>query len=262
MSEIAVGTDRIRSAFDLPAPAFAVAFTPDGRTAYVGCGNEIIPIDVGTGRAGTPIALPPLTGAHGPQTLAMSPDGRTLYMAGGTDTVTPIDTVTNRVGRPITVGLEPMSIGISKTHRTAVVVDAEAGVTPIDTATEQPGRVIPTGAAPTFVAISPDGGLAYIGGGFSVPSENPGTWIGNGTAAVDAALAANAMAVIDVARRVRVGSISVDGGYAPVTAFVLTANGKSAYAIAYNMLFPVDTATRKAGGAMSISLVQAVAIVP
>lgn len=55
-----------------------MVITPDGRTLYVASylANTTTPIDVATGKPGTPIVV-----GHAPVALAITPDGRTLYVA-------------------------------------------------------------------------------------------------------------------------------------------------------------------------------------
>ena len=68
----------------------------------------------------------------------------------GSDTVTPFDTATRRVSRPITVGSSPVAIAITPDGRTAYVVNSDSGtVTPIDIATR-------TALAPITVGTRPE----------------------------------------------------------------------------------------------------------
>jgi YVTN family beta-propeller protein len=69
----------------------------------------VTPIDVATGRAGTPIQV-----GKGPVAIAITPDGKTAYVASyKASTVTPIDVATGRAGTPITVGNSPLAIAIT-----------------------------------------------------------------------------------------------------------------------------------------------------
>jgi YVTN family beta-propeller protein len=82
-----------------------IAFTPDGKTAYVtngasGAGNTVTPINVATGTPGTPITV-----GHEPMGIAITPDGKTAYVTNFADgTVTPIDLATGTPGPLISVG--------------------------------------------------------------------------------------------------------------------------------------------------------------
>src|SRR5262249_10135490 len=62
------------------AQPFDIAFTPDGKTAWVANSstNTVQPIDVLTQTLGTPI---PVIAGSRPSGLAITPDGRTMYIA-------------------------------------------------------------------------------------------------------------------------------------------------------------------------------------
>ena len=99
-TEIKVGEDR-----------FAIAITPDGKTAYVGneSSHSVTPIDVATNTPGAEIKLGGTVGELG---IAITPDGKTAYVAGGDGSVTPIDVATNTPGAEIKVGMGDGSIAI------------------------------------------------------------------------------------------------------------------------------------------------------
>jgi YVTN family beta-propeller protein len=79
------------------------------------------------------------------------------------DTVTPINTVTNRAGKPIRVGADPQAIAITPNGATAYVVNHDSEtVTPIHTATGTTGKPINVGEDPRAIAITPNGATAYV----------------------------------------------------------------------------------------------------
>ena len=140
---------------------YAIAITPDGKTAYVA--------NVGLGH-GDPDRdrhqhrRPADHGRRRPSAIAITPDGKTAYVTNfGSDTVTPIATATNTAGPPITVGNSPCAIAITPDGKTAYVANARPGtVTPIATATNTAGPPITVGNAPYAIAITPDGKTAYV----------------------------------------------------------------------------------------------------
>ena len=78
-----------------------MAFTPDGKTAYVlNTVGAVIPVSTATNRAGNPIHV-----GHsrlgGPAFIAITPDGKTAYVLPGAHSVIPVSTATNTAGRPI-----------------------------------------------------------------------------------------------------------------------------------------------------------------
>jgi DNA-binding beta-propeller fold protein YncE len=107
-----------------------MAITPDGRTLYVvtqppgtkkqvsvpgdpdaySCVNppgEVTPIVTATNTAGRRITV----GCR-PMSIAITPDGKTIYVAAMSDTVTPIDTATDRPGTPVEI-VQPEAITIA-----------------------------------------------------------------------------------------------------------------------------------------------------
>jgi YVTN family beta-propeller protein len=93
---------------------YAIAITPDGKTAYVlNSGSDTVtPIMT---RSNT--ARPPIRVGSFPSAIAITPDGKTAYVTNaGSGTVTPIVTRTNTAGPPITVGFAE-NIAISRTAR-------------------------------------------------------------------------------------------------------------------------------------------------
>jgi hypothetical protein len=79
----------------------------------------------------------------------------TAYVAdGGNGTVTPINTATNKTGKPIQTGLGAHDIAITPNGKTVYVPNPPTGtVTPINTTTNKAGKPIP--AAGTYIAITP-----------------------------------------------------------------------------------------------------------
>jgi YVTN family beta-propeller protein len=83
---------------------FAIAITPDGKTAYVtnGVSGTVTPIDVATNMPGKPIKI---GGKPGADAIAISPDGTTAYVANQpSSTVTPIYLATGTPEKPIRFG--------------------------------------------------------------------------------------------------------------------------------------------------------------
>jgi hypothetical protein len=77
-----------------------IAITPDGRTAYVYGGPDVIPISLASGKVLRPI----VAGGHNTQVdLAIDPNGLTAYANTEDNRLLPIDTVTSTVLRRIHV---------------------------------------------------------------------------------------------------------------------------------------------------------------
>lgn len=101
---------------------------------------------------------------------ATVPSTWTAYVVSYTnDAVIPINTATDAVGTPITVGSGPSAIAITPNATSAYVTDegttntSPGFVTPIDLLTNTPGTPITVGSGPDAIAITPDGLTAYVG---------------------------------------------------------------------------------------------------
>ena len=142
-----------------------IAFTPDGKTAYVlhpvyrGF-STLTPINTATNTPGRPIRV-----GAGADQIAFTPDGRTAYVA-GMGTVTPVSTATGTPGRPIRIDCCSVSIAITPDGKTVYVGTAEGRVcqvVPISTATGTAGKPVRLGSRPPEeMAMAPDGKTVYI----------------------------------------------------------------------------------------------------
>jgi DNA-binding beta-propeller fold protein YncE len=153
-----------------------IAITPNGKTAYVvndrwesTTPNEVVPIDLATGKAGTPIRLGDPAGA--PLNIAIAPNGLSAYVTeivlkpGTGSAVVPINLTTGAAAVPIyltgpkgsNVTVEPWAIAITADSRTAYVADEGVGwVTPINLTTNSAEPPVRTGYKSEAVAIAPD----------------------------------------------------------------------------------------------------------
>jgi len=138
-----------------------VAITPDGKTAYVVDNEKVVPIDIATNKAGTPIPIP-LFG----EAIAITPDGRFAYVTSifvGPSEVSKIDLATNTVVAEIPVGVSPFGVAVTPNSRTVYVAsNGDGSAYPIDVATNAVGPAIPVGAFPSSVAVAPNGASAYV----------------------------------------------------------------------------------------------------
>jgi YVTN family beta-propeller protein len=154
--------------------------------AYVGLfkDNAVAVVDTGSNRVLKTIPIPP-----GPHGLVATPDGRWVYASSdGASTVSVIDTATDTVDASIDVGQAPHGLAITPDGRYILVaIFGTSEVAFIDTSTNQIVGRVPV-AQPHNIAISPDGKLAYV----AVQKQG-----------------ATALAVLDVARRDQVTTVSV-----------------------------------------------------
>ena len=100
-----------------PGPS-PIAITPDGKTAYVVnlIAGTVTPISTATNTPGRPVVVKSSPGVT-LDGIGIAPDGRTAYIlneifepASFPGTVIPLQTATNTLGKPITVGTAPSAI--------------------------------------------------------------------------------------------------------------------------------------------------------
>jgi YVTN family beta-propeller protein len=144
-----------------------VAFSPDGKTAYVTNlqASSVSVIDVATNTVNT--TTPTITVRSGPEGVAFSPDGKTAYVTNSFDaSVSVIDVATNTVNAvtpTITVATNPTGVAFSPDGKTAYVTNAGSNtVSVIDVATNTVAFAVNVQRIPYRVAFSPDGKIVYV----------------------------------------------------------------------------------------------------
>lgn len=159
---IDTATDRVTTRVAV-ARAHNGAFSPDGRTAYVGSQQQgataLVVIDLARGaeRARVPLE-------RTPRALDASPDGRWLYYTvAGDDAVQVLDTATNQPAGRIPVGASPHHAPFTADGRRALVPSQGPGeLAVVDVATARVSGVVTVGKTPHWVAASSDGRLAFV----------------------------------------------------------------------------------------------------
>ncbi|HSK49245.1 MAG TPA: PKD domain-containing protein [Solirubrobacterales bacterium] len=196
-----------------------VAITPDGKTAYVVDNEQVVPIDVATNTAGTPIAIP-IFG----QAIAIAPDGRFAYVSSvfvGPSEISKIDLATKTVVATIAVGDNAFGLAVTPDSRTLYVAsNGDGSVYPVDVATNVVGAAIPVGPFPSAVSVTPDGSSAYV----LLPGEEK-------------------LVRIDLATNTVVGAIA----NVPGSELAIAPNGAKAYAVGGSAITPVDLGSGAAG---------------
>jgi LPXTG-motif cell wall-anchored protein len=149
-----------------------VAFTPDGKFAYVVGDNAAIsttsvtPINVVTGQALPPIPMPNLTSGG----IKISPDGKTAYVPSlNRAVVDTIDLTTNTVGPQISLvsaaGGFPIAAAVTLSPDGKTLYAAtQIGVEVVNLATGTAAAPIPypSDFVPADIAITPDGRTLYV----------------------------------------------------------------------------------------------------
>ncbi len=181
VTTINLATGKLGQTIKMPhAGPNTVAFTPDGRTAYVAnwgtsdkAGSTVTPVEVTDAGAGGKV-LPSIKVGLNPNWIAITNDGDTAYVANkGSSSITPIDVATNTAGAAIAVSGPPIEIQISPDGTLAYVAIAGSApqldeVVPLDL-TVSPATVgtaikLAVNAQPHWIAFTPDGQMAYVVG--------------------------------------------------------------------------------------------------
>jgi YVTN family beta-propeller protein len=276
VTPIAAATDTPGAPITAGSTPYAIAITPNGKTAYVTnvYADTVTPIQLATNTAGTPIPVGSV-----PNAIAITPDGKTAYVTDfGSDTVTPIAIATNTAGQPIVTGSNPLAIAITPNGKTAYVANQSSGtVTPIATATNTAGSPIPTGSGPCDIAITPVGETVYVA------NQNSGTVTPIATATNTAgppittggypdaiaitpdgetAYVSNVTSLsrLDISGTVTPIATATNTAGPPITVgsyperIAITSDGKTAYVTNYasNTVTPIQTATNTAGPPITV----------
>jgi len=244
------------------SPIGPIAVTPNGSSAYMVAYRDVLPVDLSTQTAGTPIPTP-ITAGGGDLGIAISTDGKTAYVP--TSEMGPCTSATTCYGVVFTIDLtndtlgpqidvpdyvgtwpngsqEVLSGGIAIAPRgtTAYVVfnatgvQAPGWVTPIDTDTDTVGSPIAAGVAPDLIVITPNGKTAYVNNSFSNNAVTGVTPIDLTTDTAEAQIA-------------RPACPSGSGSYLGPMAIV--PSGATLYLMCTltSQMVPIDTATNTAG---------------
>jgi len=125
--------------------------------------DSVTPVDLGTWRAGTPIAV-----GSAPVAIAVSvatSGAATAFVAdSGSNTVTPIDVATLQAGAAIRVGPTPQTVAAAP-GEVLVGNFGNRTLTAINPTTLQEGGTIALPLNPTGIAVAPSGTTAYVCGG-------------------------------------------------------------------------------------------------
>ncbi len=134
------------------AAPFGIAFSPDGRTAYVGNtgGNSLSIVDTSALAVTRTVAL-----GTSPAGMAMAPDGHVLYVTVASGGVLPVDPASGTVGPLIPTGAGTYDVEFAPGGSTAWVVDTNANdVRPVDLATGTPGTAVVVGNVPDGIGLT------------------------------------------------------------------------------------------------------------
>ncbi len=183
-------------AVDAPPGPFAIAFTPDGRTAVIACGVGFLPDEIIAALApgsppgdsvaivdviaGETVAVIQVGEDSKPTGVAVHPDGNPAYVTNyAASTVSVIDLESNTLLQNIDVPRQPEEIAVRPDGQVLLVNSVGGTVTTIDVATLEILATVVTGDNdPSGVAWSADGRTGYVTHSFTDPSfEEDGTLV-------------------------------------------------------------------------------------
>jgi len=160
---ITTSTNTAIGTISLDTAPQAIAFSPNGQTAYVTTSsNRLLAIDVRSHRIVGQVNG--LDGAHG---VAVSPNGQDVYVTDATaNAVSVIDASSLRIVRTISVGQLPWTVVLSANGATAYVANPDSDtVSVIDTSSDQVVKTITIADGPRSLTLSPDGTTLWVGEG-------------------------------------------------------------------------------------------------
>jgi uncharacterized repeat protein (TIGR01451 family) len=143
----------------LSAPAYDIAFAPNGARAYAVnfTTNNIAAIDTGT------IGVVGNTAVTGPVRAEVGPDSDRLYVTTTNDSVVVIDTATLGILATIPVGSSPSGLAVSPNGTRVYVANRNSNsVSVIDTSSNTVVATLNVGTFPVEVALSPNGKRLYV----------------------------------------------------------------------------------------------------
>ncbi|MDA0181779.1 YncE family protein [Solirubrobacter phytolaccae] len=150
---VSVATGAVLSTIPVPGNPQSVVITPDGKTAwaFAETNKQLVPIDLATATAGTPIVV----GGTTPRTIALAPDGTSIYVSDwASGDLTPFDLATGAPRTPI-VSLGATSVAFTPDGKTGYAPGGMSGkVFRFDVATGALGTPIELGNSPAYVAFS------------------------------------------------------------------------------------------------------------
>jgi YVTN family beta-propeller protein len=137
-----------------------IAFSPDGKTAYITTSQDLWVLDVAKRSI-----VAEISGLQQPEGVAVSPDGDVVYVTdAGDGTVSVIDATTNRVTGTIAVGDLPWQVAFSPSGRFAYVADADSNaVSVINVAAGKVRDTISVAGDPDTLALTTNGRQLWVG---------------------------------------------------------------------------------------------------
>lgn len=158
ISVINVATNTVVSKITPPQDPFSVCISPDGTSAYIGCGGGSASVAIINTSTNTVTSTIPVNATGEATGIAISPDGNTLYVENYlTATISVVNIATKTVSAVIPVESYPYGIAVSQDgSKVYVSYTFNNYISVINTVTNTSDANISVGSSP-FVTASPDG---------------------------------------------------------------------------------------------------------
>jgi hypothetical protein len=201
-----------------------VAFSADGRTAYVATDQDLVAVDVASGHVLTTL---PVTNFPLAPTLAVAPNGHALFMIDPRTSVTEVSTATNTVTDVLRLAV--CGPGVFSPDGRYLYLPVVRGVVTVNTVTGAASSPVPGGGCASGLLLADSAGAPYATG------QARGRTTVTKFAVSGASLSPVWSTVVDQ---------QADG-----VVLALSANGSTLFAgrASHESITPVSTATGKAG---------------
>jgi DNA-binding beta-propeller fold protein YncE len=165
VSAVDLSTGRVRAIVRVPNYVDQIAFSRDGKHAYVAMPNAIAVIDTAREQVIKKLPRPPVPSGAWPVRLVVAPHGSTLYVLDGpASKLTEVDTTTNSVRATLPMSVCRFTPPFSPDGRVMYVLTSH-GVVPVDTTTGKAGNLVPVGNCLGDLLLGPRGTTLFASTG-------------------------------------------------------------------------------------------------
>ncbi|HEX4063654.1 MAG TPA: YncE family protein [Streptosporangiaceae bacterium] len=161
ISVINTSTDKVARHFNLVGDPTDVAFSPDGKDAYVTTSNGLYIYNVANKRQ---VGLIP--GLGSPKSVAVAPDGSAVYVTETSSAkLATISTATDQIVRTTNVGREPWQAVVSANGSTVYVANPDSNsVSVVNAATGAVQNTYTVTGVPDALGLTPNGSQLWVTG--------------------------------------------------------------------------------------------------
>lgn len=158
---IDTSTDTVTGRLNLVGDPTDVAFSPDGKTAYVTASNGLYIYNVASEKQ-----IGFIAGLGSPKSVVVSPNGSAVYVTEtSSDRLATINTATNKLVRTTSVGDEPWQAVVSPNGSTVYVANPDSdSITAVDATSGAVESTYTVPGDPDTLGLTPDGSQLWVAG--------------------------------------------------------------------------------------------------